>query len=42
MKNKYFLYLFVLLIFFAVGLLYIIDIPVPSKIMTEKYSLELK
>tara|TARA_B100000886_G_C20395302_1_gene480086 strand:+ start:101 stop:229 length:129 start_codon:yes stop_codon:yes gene_type:complete len=42
MKNKYFLYLFILIIFVVAALLYIIDIPVPSKIMTEKYSLELK
>jgi len=42
MKNKYFLYLFVTITFvFALGL-YFLDIPAPSIVVSEKYSLILK
>ena len=40
MKNKYIIYFYNMAIIVFVGL-YIIDIPSPSEIITEKYNLEL-
>tara|TARA_Y100000768_G_C23450496_1_gene439053 strand:- start:269 stop:397 length:129 start_codon:yes stop_codon:yes gene_type:complete len=40
MKNKYILYFFVIFIIILFIVLYTIDIPVPSKMVTEEYILE--
>jgi len=42
MKNKYIIYFFIILTIIVFVGLYIIDIPSPSEIITEKYNLELK
>ena len=42
MSNKYIIYIFVILTIFVFATLYMIEIPSPSTIITEKYSLKLK
>ncbi len=42
MKNKYIIYFFIILTIIVCVTLYIIEIPSPSAIITEKYNLELK
>ena len=42
MKNTYIaLFLFILIVFSGLGL-YLIDIPAPSKLISEEYNLEIK
>ena len=42
MKNKYIIYIFAILTIIVFGSLYMIEIPSPSTIITEKYNLNLK
>ena len=42
MKNRYITYFFIILTIIVFVALYMIDIPSPSEIITEKYTLELK
>tara|TARA_B100000900_G_C20398979_1_gene641905 strand:- start:435 stop:563 length:129 start_codon:yes stop_codon:yes gene_type:complete len=42
MKNRYIIYIFIILTIIVFIGLYMIDIPSPSVIITEKYNLELK
>ncbi len=42
MKNRYIIYFFIILTIIVIVALYMIDIPSPSEIITEKYNLELK
>ena len=42
MKNRYIIYFFIILTIIVFAALYMIDIPSPSEIITEKYNLELK
>ncbi len=42
MKNRYIIYFFITLTIIVFVALYMIDIPSPSEIITEKYNLELK
>ncbi len=42
MKNKYIIYIFVALTIIMFTALYMIEIPSPSVIITEKYTLNLK
>ena len=42
MKNKYIIYIFAILTIIVFGALYMIEIPSPSLIITEKYNLNLK
>ena len=42
MKNRYIIYFFIILTIIVFVALYMIDIPSPSEIITEKYNLKLK
>ncbi len=42
MKNTYIIYIFVILTIIVFSTLYMIEIPSPSAIITEKYNLNLK
>tara|TARA_A100000164_G_scaffold321809_1_gene304665 strand:+ start:279 stop:407 length:129 start_codon:yes stop_codon:yes gene_type:complete len=42
MKNNYIIYIFAILTIIVLGALYFIEIPSPSSIITEKYTLNLK
>ncbi len=42
MKNRYITYFFIILTIIVFVTLYLIEIPTPSSIITEKYNLELK
>ncbi len=42
MKSRYIIYFFIILTIIVFVALYMIDIPSPSEIITEKYNLELK
>jgi len=42
MKNKYIIYFFAVLVVIMLTALYMIEIPSPSLIITEKYTLNLK
>ena len=42
MKNKYIIYFFTVLTIIIFVALYMIEIPSPSEIITEKYNLEIK
>ncbi len=42
MNNRYIIYFFILLIIITFTALYMIDIPSPSAIITEKYTIDLK
>ncbi len=42
MNNRYIIYFFILLIIIIFTALYMIDIPSPSAIITEKYTIDLK
>ena len=42
MKNKYIIYFFAILIIIVLVTLYMIEIPSPSAIITETYTLNLK
>tara|TARA_Y100001970_G_C14086668_1_gene777721 strand:+ start:734 stop:862 length:129 start_codon:yes stop_codon:yes gene_type:complete len=42
MKNKYIIYFFAILTIIVILTLYMVEIPSPSKIVTENYTLNLK
>ena len=42
MKNRYIIYFILILTIIVFSTLYMVDIPSPSKIITEKYTLKIK
>ena len=42
MKNKYFLFIILFMLFICFITLYFVDIPVPSTVVSENYKMDLK